>query len=50
MNHTKQLMRRARRLYNSGMSSVDRHNRRAWVRSVMWLGYKWLLAVPIRRT
>ena len=50
MNEAKKLMRRARRLYNSGMASVDRHNRRAWVRSVMWLGDKWLLAVPVRRS
>ena len=29
--------------------STVRHNRRAWLRSVLRLGDKWLLAQPIRR-
>lgn len=41
---TKQLVRHARELWNSPLvpTSVNRHNRRAWVRSVLRLGDKWL--------
>jgi len=47
----KELMRRARTMWNSPLvpTSVNRHNQRAWVRSVLRLGDKWLLAQPIRR-
>lgn len=45
----KQLMRRAKRLYNCGVAEIDRHNRKAWVRSVMALGNKWLLAQHVGR-
>ena len=49
--NTKNLIRHARELWNSPLvpTSVNRHNRRAWVRSVLRLGDKWLLAVPVRR-
>jgi hypothetical protein len=48
---TKQLVRHARELWSNPLAptSVNRHNRRAWVRSVLRLGDKWLLAQPIRR-
>jgi hypothetical protein len=36
-----------KRLFNSGIRSVDRHNRRAWVKSVRLLGDRWLLAKPV---
>jgi hypothetical protein len=49
--NTKDLVRHARELWNSPLvpTSVNRHNRKAWVRSVLRLGDKWLLAQPIRR-
>lgn len=43
MNDTKTLLRRARKLWTT------RHNRHAWVRSVLMLGNKWLLATPVGR-
>ena len=46
---TKNLIRKAHTLFNSGVPHIDRHNRKAWVRSVIMLGDKWLLAKPIRR-
>jgi hypothetical protein len=49
MSETKRLMRHARRLYNCGVRSTDRHNRKAWVRSVAFLGDRWLLAQPVRK-
>lgn len=36
-------LKRARELWNSGYSNLDRHNQRAWVRSLRMLGPKWLL-------
>ena len=45
MNTTpKPLLRRARELYGE-----SRHNRHAWVRSVLFLGNRWLLAQPVPR-
>jgi hypothetical protein len=43
-------LRRVRRLFNSDMvsRSTNRHNQRAWVRSVRALGRQWLLAEPIQ--
>lgn len=43
---TKQLLRRARKLYNSeyAPSHINRANQRAWVRAVRALGSRWLLA------
>ena len=38
------MLRRARELWNTGIRDLDRHNRRAWVRSIRFLGDKWLLA------
>lgn len=40
---TLELRRRARQLWSS------RHNQRAWVRSVLALGNRWLLAQPVGR-
>lgn len=34
----------------SAPRSIVRHNRRAWVKSVRYLGPKWLLAVPVQKT
>jgi hypothetical protein len=41
---TKELARRAKAHFNCGIRSVDRHNRRAWIRNVRQLGSHWLLA------
>lgn len=43
------MLRRVRRLFpsDSAPPHVVRHNRRAWVRSVRYLGDRWLLAVPV---
>lgn len=43
------MLTRARRHFCSDYvpQSVNRHNMRAWVRSVRLLGNKWLLAAPI---
>lgn len=47
----KALMRHAKELWNSPMVSpeLNRYNRKAWVRSVMRLGDRWLLARKVRR-
>lgn len=34
---------RVRKLFASGDKRVDRHNQRQWLRSVKYLGSKWLL-------
>lgn len=46
---TKALYRHAATLYNCGDARIDRHNRRAWVRSIKYLGDKWLLAKNCQR-
>lgn len=43
------LYRRAITLFNSGDLRLDRHNRRQWVRSVTYLGDRWLLAKPVSK-
>ena len=45
------LRQRARALYNNDMvpEHINRHNQRQWVRAVMRLGDKWLIAKPIKR-
>jgi hypothetical protein len=47
MNTT--MLSRARKLWNTGRRDLDRHNQRAWVRSIRLLGDKWLLAHSIER-
>jgi len=46
-----QLARRAVRLYSAPWVplSTNKYNRRAWLRSVAWLGDRWLLANPITK-
>lgn len=39
---TQMLRRKARELWKTGDPNLDRHNQRAWVRSVMRLGENWL--------
>ena len=48
---TEQLRRRARQLYNNNQvpQQVNQYNQRKWVRSVLRLGDKWLLAKQIER-
>lgn len=43
------MLRRARALWASGDRRLDRHNQRAWIRSIRRLGSRWLLAVPAER-
>lgn len=49
--HTQELRRRARQLYNNALvpSTTNQHNQRKWVRSVLQLGDKWLLAKHVER-
>jgi hypothetical protein len=44
-------LRHVRKLYNSPTAPVEtnRHNQRAWVRSVRQLGDKWILAARVGR-
>ena len=51
MTDLKDLVRHARELWNSPLvpTSVNRHNRKAWVRSVLRLGDKWLLHEQVKR-
>ena len=46
-----QLRRKARQIYNNDMVSdhINQHNQRKWVRSVLLLGDRWLVAKPIGR-
>jgi hypothetical protein len=46
-----ELRQRARALYNNDMvpEHTNQHNQRQWVRAVMRLGDKWLIAKPIKR-
>lgn len=48
---TFELRQRARALYNNDMvpEHTNQHNQRQWVRAVMRLGDKWLIAKPIKR-
>ena len=45
------LARRAIKLYSNDMATLrtNKFNRRAWLRSVDFLGSKWLLAAPMKR-
>jgi len=47
--HTQELRRKARELYNNALvpASINQHNQRKWVRSVLQLGDRWLVAKPI---
>lgn len=47
----RELVRRASALYNNPYvpHHINRHNRHSWVRSVLFLGDKWLLAQQIER-
>jgi hypothetical protein len=49
--NTEQLRRKARQLYNNKLVSqeVNQYNQRKWVRSVLQLGDRWLVAKPIER-
>lgn len=44
----RRLLKQARRLYSvpEVPAHINRHNRHQWVRSVSFLGDRWLLAVP----
>jgi hypothetical protein len=43
------MLRRARALWASGDRRLDRHNQRAWIRSIRRLGRIWLLAQHVER-
>jgi len=38
-----EMLTRVRKHFASGIRSTDRHNQRQWVKSVRFLGTKWLL-------
>ena len=46
-----QLARRAVRLYSYDLAPlhINKANRRAWLRSVLMLGDRWLLAKPVQK-
>lgn len=48
---TKALLRHAQELWNTPIAPphVQKHNRHAWVRSVLRLGDRWLLAKKVHR-
>ena len=43
------MLTRARAHFNCADAKTNRHNQRAWVRSIRFLGDKWLLAAPINK-
>jgi hypothetical protein len=45
------MLRHVRTLFNTeGVEKrINRHNQRQWVRSIRFLGDKWLLATPVQR-
>jgi len=45
------MLKHVRTLFNTeGVDRrINRHNQRQWVRSVRYLGDKWLLAIPVKR-
>jgi hypothetical protein len=49
--NTEQLRRKARELYNNKEvpQEVNQYNQRKWIRSVLKLGDKWLLAKNVER-
>jgi len=49
--NTEQLRRKARELYNNKEvpQEVNQYNQRKWIRSVLKLGDKWLLAKNVQR-
>lgn len=49
--NTEQLRRKARQLYNNSLvpQEVNQYNQRKWVRAVLKLGDKWLLAKQVVR-
>jgi hypothetical protein len=51
MMNTEQLRRKARVIYNNDMVSerVNQYNQRKWVRAVLKLGDRWLVAKPMER-
>jgi hypothetical protein len=43
------MLTRARAHFNCADRQTNRYNQRAWVRSIRFLGDKWLLATPINK-
>jgi hypothetical protein len=43
------LLTRVRRHFCCGIAKIDRHNQRAWIISVRFLGPRWLLAIPVEK-
>ena len=43
------MLTRARAHFSCADRLTNRHNQRAWVRSIRFLGDKWLLAAPITK-
>ena len=51
MQSNSALARKAIKLYSYDLvpKSINRHNQREWIRAVLQLGDKWLLAKPIQK-
>lgn len=49
--NVRELLRHARVLYNSPFvpDRINRANRKKWVRMIVWLGPRWLLANRLER-
>jgi len=45
------MLKHVRTLYNTKDvdNRINRHNQRQWVKSIRYLGDKWLLATPVKR-
>lgn len=43
------MLTKARKLWNTGNTRLDRRNQRAWVQAIRRLGDKWLLAKHVPR-
>lgn len=39
----------AKRLWNSGNPKIDEHNRREWLKSVEFLGPKWIMLQKVEK-
>jgi phage terminase small subunit len=51
LSSARRLLKHAKSLYSvpEVPEHINRHNRRQWVRSVSFLGDRWLLATPVGR-
>mgnify|MGYP007004370040 FL=1 len=43
------ILTKVRKLFNCQIPSIDRHNQRAYVKSIRFLGDRWLLAKKVEK-